>query len=42
MKGVRGELCPAALLGDPQLMERLVADLVDDAVRHNRQDGAGS
>ncbi|MFF4134662.1 ATP-binding protein [Streptomyces mirabilis] len=30
------------VLGDPQLMGRLVANLVDNAVRHNHRDGAGS
>ncbi|GCD32972.1 two-component sensor histidine kinase [Streptomyces chrestomyceticus JCM 4735] len=35
--GVRigGELAPAAVLGDPPLVERLIINLVDNAVRHN-------
>ena len=32
---------PAALDGDPVLTERLVANLVDNAVRHNIPDGSG-
>ncbi|MFF2125950.1 sensor histidine kinase [Streptomyces olivochromogenes] len=39
---VEAELHPAPVLGDPQLMERLVANLVDNAVRHNHQEGARS
>ncbi|MGI5458332.1 sensor histidine kinase [Streptomyces sp. CA-249302] len=40
--GVRVEarLDPAPVLGDPQLVERLVANLTDNAVRHNLPDGA--
>lgn len=39
--GVRigGELAPAAVLGDPPLVERLIINLVDNAVRHNVPDG---
>ncbi|MEU7203043.1 ATP-binding protein [Streptomyces sp. NPDC045470] len=39
--GVRigGELAPAAVLGDPPLVERLIVNLVDNAVRHNVPDG---
>ncbi|MEU2791848.1 ATP-binding protein [Streptomyces sp. NPDC007100] len=35
--GVRlcGDLAPAAVMGDPPLVERLIANLVDNAVRHN-------
>lgn len=32
-------LGPAATLGDPRLAERLVANLVENAIRHNRPDG---
>jgi signal transduction histidine kinase len=32
-------LGPARLVGDPELVERLIANLVDNAVRHNRSDG---
>ncbi|RSO49994.1 two-component sensor histidine kinase [Streptomyces sp. WAC 06725] len=39
--GVRidSELAPAAVLGDPPLLERLIINLVDNAVRHNVPDG---
>ncbi|MGW7205205.1 sensor histidine kinase [Streptomyces sp. NPDC054837] len=42
--GVRVEarLEPAAVLGDPQLIERLVVNLTDNAVRHNLAEGEGS
>lgn len=36
---LRGDLAPAAVLGDPPLVERLIANLVDNAVRHNVPDG---
>jgi signal transduction histidine kinase len=36
---VRVALGPAAVLGDRRLTERLVANLVDNAVRHNRPGG---
>jgi signal transduction histidine kinase len=32
---VRAALCSAPVLGDPQLIERLVVNLADNAVRHN-------
>jgi signal transduction histidine kinase len=34
-----GRLAPAVTAGDPRLIESLVANLVDNAVRHNRPDG---
>ncbi|OKH98940.1 two-component sensor histidine kinase [Streptomyces sp. CB02923] len=39
--GVRigSDLAPAAVLGDPPLVERLIINLVDNAVRHNVPDG---
>jgi signal transduction histidine kinase len=36
---VRRELTPAATVGDPVLLERLVQNLVDNAVRHNEPSG---
>ncbi|MEV5570478.1 HAMP domain-containing sensor histidine kinase [Spirillospora sp. NPDC052269] len=36
---VRGELAPAPTDGDPVLLERLVQNLVENAVRHNHQGG---
>ncbi|MEV4251850.1 HAMP domain-containing sensor histidine kinase [Spirillospora sp. NPDC049652] len=36
---VRGELDPAPTAGDPVLLERLVQNLVENAVRHNRRGG---
>lgn len=36
---VHGELAPAPGRGDPRLAERLVANLVDNAIRHNIPDG---
>ena len=33
--GVETSLCPAPVLGDPHLIERLAVNLVDNAVRHN-------
>jgi signal transduction histidine kinase len=36
---VRPDLAPAVLDGDPALTERLVANLLDNAVRHNRPGG---
>ncbi|MEV0736335.1 hypothetical protein AB0I51_10240 [Streptomyces sp. NPDC050549] len=39
---VRARLESAPDLGDPQLVERLVVNLTDDAVRHNLPAGEGS
>jgi signal transduction histidine kinase len=39
---VRAHLDSALLLGDPQLIERLVANLADNAVRHNTQENGDS
>lgn len=39
---VVAELAPAPVLGDPQLIERLVVNLADNAVRHNHPDGEES
>jgi signal transduction histidine kinase len=36
---VRSELSPAPASGDPRLVERLVTNLVDNAVRHNVESG---
>jgi signal transduction histidine kinase len=36
---VRATFRPAPCSGDPQLIERLVANLVDNAIRHNAADG---
>lgn len=36
---LRAELAPATVLGDRPLLERLVANLVDNALRYNREDG---
>jgi signal transduction histidine kinase len=36
---VTSELAPAPAVGDPVLVERLVANLIDNAVRHNVADG---
>ncbi|MCP2340349.1 sensor histidine kinase [Actinomadura rupiterrae] len=36
---VRGELSPAPTAGDPVLLERLVQNLVENAVRHNHSGG---
>jgi signal transduction histidine kinase len=33
-------LAPAPVLGDPQLLERLVANLLDNAIRYNRPGGS--
>jgi signal transduction histidine kinase len=33
------ELAPAGVVGDPALVERLIANLLDNAVRHNRVGG---
>ncbi|MDQ0949269.1 signal transduction histidine kinase [Streptomyces phaeochromogenes] len=38
---VSAELAPAALVGDPQLIGRLVSNLVENAVRHNVPSGEG-
>jgi len=37
---VGGELAPAATSGDPDLLERMIANLVDNAVHHNLSGGA--
>ncbi|MCX5561141.1 cell wall metabolism sensor histidine kinase WalK [Streptomyces sp. NBC_00038] len=39
---VVAELAPAPVLGDPQLIERLVVNLADNAVRHNHPEGEES
>lgn len=39
---VEARLDPAPVLGDPQLIERLVVNLTDNAVRHNLSEGEGS
>jgi signal transduction histidine kinase len=36
---IEADLAPAGLLGDPQLLQRLTANLIDNAVRHNVPDG---
>jgi signal transduction histidine kinase len=36
---MRTSLHPAPVLGDPHLIERLAANLLDDAVRHNTAGG---
>ena len=36
---VRADLDSAPITGDPRLLERLVANLVDNAIRHNRPGG---
>ncbi|TDD48742.1 HAMP domain-containing histidine kinase [Kribbella antibiotica] len=36
---VQTDLEPAPVLGDPVLLERMIANLVDNAVRHNRPGG---
>jgi len=36
---VRRALSPASTTGDPRLIERLVSNLVDNALRHNVEDG---
>jgi signal transduction histidine kinase len=36
---VRSKLSPAAATGDPRLVERLVTNLVDNALRHNTRGG---
>lgn len=38
---VTADLNPAPVMGDPQLIERLVANLRDNAVRHNKPDRNG-
>jgi signal transduction histidine kinase len=38
---VSAELMPAPLLGDPQLIGRLVSNLAENAVRHNLPEGEG-
>lgn len=37
--GIRCELQPARTSGDPRLIERLVANLLDNAIRHNLRGG---
>ncbi|WNV85615.1 HAMP domain-containing sensor histidine kinase [Umezawaea sp. Da 62-37] len=37
--GFTGHLAPAMTTGDPGLVESLVANLVDNAIRHNHRDG---
>ena len=39
---VEAELSPVATSGDPVLLERLVSNLLDNAVRHNADDGEGA
>ncbi|WP_078972946.1 sensor histidine kinase [Streptomyces sp. MMG1533] len=39
---VEARLDPAPVFGDPQLIERLVVNLADNAVRHNLPEGQGS
>ncbi|MFD5077065.1 sensor histidine kinase [Streptomyces sp. NPDC058371] len=39
---VEARLEPAPVWGDPHLIERLVVNLTDNAVRHNHPDGEGS
>ncbi|MFD5815105.1 sensor histidine kinase [Streptomyces sp. NPDC127038] len=39
---IRADLGPAPVLGDPQLIERLVVNLTDNAVRHNTEGEEGS
>ena len=36
---VRATLAPAPTAGDPRLLERLIANLIDNAIRHNIPDG---
>ncbi len=36
---VRATLDPAPATGDPRLLERLIANLIDNAIRHNTPDG---
>ncbi|MBO0515026.1 HAMP domain-containing protein [Streptomyces beijiangensis] len=38
---IEADLAPAGLLGDPQLVERLAGNLIDNAVRHNVVVGGG-
>jgi signal transduction histidine kinase len=39
---IEATLAPAGIDGEPRLIERLVTNLVDNAVRHNGPDGAVS
>jgi signal transduction histidine kinase len=36
---IRTAIYPAPLAGDPRLAERMIANLIDNAVRHNQADG---
>jgi signal transduction histidine kinase len=36
---IRTTICPAPLAGDPRLVERMVANLIDNALRHNEPGG---
>jgi signal transduction histidine kinase len=36
---VHAELCPARALGDPRLVDRLIENLIDNAIRHNEPNG---
>jgi signal transduction histidine kinase len=36
---VSGELAPAWVLGEPALLERMIANLIDNAIRHNEPGG---
>jgi signal transduction histidine kinase len=36
---VTTDLCPAPVSGDPVLLDRLLSNLVDNAIRHNRRGG---
>ena len=36
---IRAELEPATVQGDPALLERMIANLIDNAIRHNVPDG---
>jgi signal transduction histidine kinase len=38
-RDVRATLAPAATAGDPRLVERLIANLLDNAIRHNVPEG---
>jgi signal transduction histidine kinase len=36
---IRAELVPSVVQGDPALLERMIANLIDNAIRHNVPDG---